>query len=350
MISGGGVHSALPPARCVIAMTEPAAPPCAHSHAFHSSAPQAEQRAWHVVWLTAVMMLVEILAGWWSGSMALLADGWHMASHVVAIGLAALAYRHARRHAGDHRYAFGTWKIEVLGGFASAVLLAAVAVLMAFESLLRLANPVDIAFGEAMGVAAIGLLVNLASAWLLHDDGHEHGTHAHEAAHAHGHGHGHGHDAAGCPEAGQPHAHGHDLNHRAAYLHVLADALTSVAAILALAGGEWFGWNWLDPMTGLAGSLIIGVWARGLLIETGRVLLDREMDDPLVGRVRAALEDDSGTRVEDLHLWRIGRRQYACIVAVSDALRLAPATYKARLAGFPQIVHVTVEVNERGLS
>lgn len=349
MIKGGGVHSVLPPVRCVIAMTETAAPPCAHSHAFHTAAPQAERRAWHVVWLTAAMMSVEILTGWWSGSMALLADGWHMASHVVAIGLAALAYRHARRHAGDHRYTFGTWKVEVLGGFASAVLLAAVAALMAFESLLRLANPVAIAFGEAMAVAAIGLAVNLASAWLLHDAGHDHGhDHAsHDYDHDHDHGHEHEHGAAARSDSG--HAHGHDLNHRAAYLHVLADALTSVAAILALAGGDWFGWNWLDPLTGLAGSLIIAVWARGLLAETGRVLLDREMDDPLVADVRSALEGSSSTRVEDLHLWRIGRRQYACIVAVTDVVRLAPAAYKTRLAGFPQIVHVTVEVNDRSL-
>lgn len=340
------VHSRLPPCCRVTAMTDTAAPPCAHSHAFHSAALQAERRAWHVVWLTAAMMVVEIVAGWWSGSMALLADGWHMASHVAAIGLAALAYRHARHHAGDHRYAFGTWKVEVLGGFASAVLLAGIALLMAFESLLRLANPVDIAFGEAMGVAVIGLLVNLASAWLLHDDGHGHG-HDHDHDHGQAHDHGHAHEAQAGHTAGD--AHGHDLNHRAAYLHVLADALTSVTAIVALAGGAWFGWNWLDPLTGLAGSIIIAVWARGLLVETGRVLLDREMDDPLVGRVRAAIEDGSGTRIEDLHLWRVGRRQYACIVAVRDALRLAPATYKARLAGFPQIVHVTVEVNERGL-
>lgn len=339
-------------------LSDSAAPPCRHVHVFHTAAPQAERRAWQVVWLTATMMVFEILTGWWSGSMALLADGWHMASHVAAIGLAALAYRHSRRHATDHRYAFGTWKVEVLGGFASAVLLAAVAAVMAFESLLRLAKPVEIAFGEAMVVAAIGLAVNLASAWLLHDDGHGHG-HAHD--HAHGHGHGHDEPA----HAHEPHDHDHapghapatarapqaaagtDLNHRAAYLHVLADALTSVAALVALAGGQWFGWNWLDPLTGIAGSVMIAVWARGLIDESGRVLLDREMDDPLVGRVRAAIEDGSSARVEDLHLWRVGRRHYACIVAVTDDTRHPTAHYKARLARFPQIAHVTVEVNER---
>lgn len=253
----------------------------------HSS----ERRTWAVVALTGLTMIAEIVAGYWFNSMALLADGWHMASHMVAIGLAALAYLLARRYAADQRFAFGTWKIEVLAGFTSALLLVVVALFMIGESLIRFWSPAEIGFDAALMVAVIGLLVNLLSAWLLRDE------------HDHGHGHDHG-----------EHAHDHasggkDLNRHAAFIHVLTDALTSVAAIIALLGGKFFGWGWLDPAMGIVGALVILVWARGLLRDTGKALLDREMDDPLVHKIRETLQQVPDTEVTDLHLWRVGRAQ-----------------------------------------
>ncbi|UTW09036.1 CDF family Co(II)/Ni(II) efflux transporter DmeF [Pseudomonas benzenivorans] len=300
------------------------------SHDYRPLESRAERQAWQVAALTGATMLVEIAAGYAFNSMALLADGWHMASHMLAIGLTALAYLLARRYANDPRFAFGTWKVEVLSGFASALLLLVVVVMLAFESLWRLWQPQQIAFDLALLVAVIGLLVNLASAWLLRDQ--------HEHSHAHGHAHG-GHDHA------HGHSHGRDLNRHAAFLHVLADALTSVAAIVALLGGWLFGWNWLDPLMGVIGAVIIAVWAKGLLLETGKVLLDREMDSPVVQRVRQALEQEPDTELADLHLWRVGRAQFACIVSVVTHGNGSADRYKARLAGIRELVHVTVEVN-----
>ncbi|MDH0183517.1 CDF family Co(II)/Ni(II) efflux transporter DmeF [Stutzerimonas stutzeri] len=302
---------------------------------------RSERRTWAVVILTGLTMLLEITAGYWFNSMALLADGWHMASHMVAIGLAALAYLLARRYAADHRFTFGTWKIEVLAGFASALLLVVVALFMIGESLLRFWAPAAIGFDEALVVAVVGLLVNLLSAWLLRDE------------HDHGHGHGHGDDAHSHAERGHAHAHGapgKDLNRHAAFIHVLTDALTSVAAIIALLGGKLFGWGWLDPAMGIIGALVILVWARGLLRDTAKALLDREMDDPLVGKVREALERVPDTEVTDLHLWRVGRSQYSCILSVVTHQPHTADRYKAALQPFAQLVHITAEVNRCGES
>jgi cation diffusion facilitator family transporter len=302
---------------------------------------RSERRTWAVVILTGLTMLLEIVAGYWFNSMALLADGWHMASHMVAIGLAALAYLLARRYAADHRFTFGTWKIEVLAGFASALLLVVVALFMIGESLLRFWAPAAIGFDEALVVAVVGLLVNLLSAWLLRDQ------------HDHGHGHGHGDDAHSHAERGHAHAHGapgKDLNRHAAFIHVLTDALTSVAAIIALLGGKLFGWGWLDPAMGIIGALVILVWARGLLRDTAKALLDREMDDPLVGKVREALERVPDTEVTDLHLWRVGRSQYSCILSVVTHQPHTADRYKAALQPFAQLVHITAEVNRCGES
>ncbi len=299
---------------------------------------RSERRTWAVVILTGLTMLLEIVAGYWFNSMALLADGWHMASHMVAIGLAALAYLLARRYAADHRFAFGTWKIEVLAGFASALLLV-VALFMIGESLLRFWAPAAIGFDEALVVAVVGLLVNLLSAWLLRDQ--------------HDHGHGHGDDAHSHAERGHAHAHGapgKDLNRHAAFIHVLTDALTSVAAIIALLGGKLFGWGWLDPAMGIIGALVILVWSRGLLRDTAKALLDREMDDPLVGKVREALERVPDTEVTDLHLWRVGRSQYSCILSVVTHQPHTADRYKAALQPFAQLVHITAEVNRCGES
>lgn len=297
------------------------------SHDYRPLETTAERQAWRVAALTGVTMLVEIVAGYAFNSMALLADGWHMASHMLAIGLTALAYLLARRYANDPRFAFGTWKVEVLAGFASSLMLLVVVAMLAFESFWRLLQPQVIAFEMALWVAVVGLLVNLASAWLLRD--------------SHDHDHDHDHDHA-APAAGK------DLNRHAAFIHVLADALTSVAAIIALLGGLLLGWDWLDPLMGVIGAVIIAVWAKGLLIETGKVLLDREMDSPVVERVRSALAQEADTELADLHLWRVGRSQFACIVSVVTHGDGSADRYKARLAGIAELVHVTVEVNRCG--
>lgn len=269
------------------------------------------------------MMVVEIVAGWLTNSMALLADGWHMGTHVVALGIAASAYWYARRHAADPRFAFGTWKVGVLAGFASAIVLGLVAVFMVYESVVRVLNPVPIRYGDAILVAVIGLAVNLLSARLLH---------GHDGHHDHGHGHGHG------------HAHGGDLNLRAAYLHVLADALTSVLAIIALLGGQFAGWDFLDPVMGIVGAVVISVWAWGLVRQTSRVLLDREMDAPVVQEIRAAL-DGGDAVIVDLHVWRVGPGTFACIVGLVAADPLPPDEYSCRVQVHEELVHVTVEVH-----
>jgi cation diffusion facilitator family transporter len=349
--------------------------PWQHHHVFDRGNRRGEARTQAVLVVTLVMMVAEIIGGWLTGSMALLADGWHMGTHALALGVTAFAYALARRHAGDTRYAFGTWKIEVLGGFASALVLGLVAVGILFESALRLwrAEPIDAS--TALWVAVIGLVVNLVCAALLHgagDDGHGH-HHGHAHDHADGHGHAHGHGAAHAPLAqaaapthahsahaahgGSPRGHehdhpvetaghtGHDLNLRAAYVHVLADALTSVLAIGALVAALSLGWNWLDPLVGVLGAIVIGVWAVGLLRESASVLLDREMDHPLTAEVREAIESDGDAQVADLHVWRVGRQQFAAIVCIVADHPLPPAVYRQRLAVHDELVHVSIEVN-----
>jgi cation diffusion facilitator family transporter len=302
-----------------------------HDHVFDGGNAAGERRTWIVVAITAVTMVAEIVGGWITGSMALTADGWHMGTHVAALAIAALAYRYARRWAEDRRFAFGTWKIEVLGAFASAIVLAVVAVGVAFESLSRLANPAPIDFGPALVVAAIGLVVNLASAWVL-GDGHDHGHDHDRASHP-----GHEHEPA--------HEHHHDLNLKSAYAHVLTDALTSILAIVALLAGLYAGWTWMDPAMGLVGAGVIGWWSKGLIAESARTLLDREMDTPLVEQVRAAIENDGDAQVADLHLWRVGRSRYACIVCVVADRPLAADAYRTRLSRLTSIAHLTIEVN-----
>ncbi|HET9553190.1 MAG TPA: CDF family Co(II)/Ni(II) efflux transporter DmeF [Anaeromyxobacteraceae bacterium] len=300
--------------------------PFTHTHAFGADrAADGERRTRWVVALTVAMMVAEITAGIAFGSMALLADGWHMGTHAAALGVAAFAYAYARRHAADPRYSFGTGKVGALGGFASAVGLAVVALLVLVESAARLASPVAIRFDEAILVAVIGLAVNLASAWLLRD-----------RDHGHDHGHDHDHD----------HEHGEHRDHnlRAAYLHVLADALTSVFAIVALVAGKWLGWTFLDPVMGIAGSLVIARWSVGLLRDTAAVLLDAEAGSARREAIRRAIEAD-GARVSDLHVWRVGPRHLAAIVSVVSAAPGTPAAYKARLRAFDDLVHVTVEVH-----
>jgi cation diffusion facilitator family transporter len=269
--------------------------------------------------------------------MALTADGWHMATHVVALSIAAIAYLLARRWARDQRFAFGTWKIEVLGAFSSALLLGVVAAYMVVESIHRLLDPSPINFVPALTVAAIGLAVNLASAWVLGG-----GSHAHPGDHdGHADGHDHSH-----PHHGAHHGHPHDINLRSAYMHVVADAFTSVLAIAALAAGLWLGWGWLDPVMGIVGAGVIAWWSKGLLADSARVLLDREMEAPLVREIRAAIESDGDAEIADLHVWRVGRASHAAVLTVVAHAPLTPAAYRARLTGIASLMHVSVEVNE----
>ncbi|MFO1395746.1 MAG: CDF family Co(II)/Ni(II) efflux transporter DmeF [Burkholderiales bacterium] len=305
-----------------------------HGHVFDTGNAAGERGTRAVAWLTAAMMVVEIAAGWWFNSMALLADGFHMSSHALAIGLSAFAYAAARRLAHDPRFAFGTWKIEVLAGFASAVLLLAVVAAMVFASVERLLVPQPIRYGEAMLVAVVGLAVNVASALLL---GH---------AHHDGHGHGHVHHHAACDDH-----HHHDLNLKSAYVHVIADAATSVLAIAALGGGWLYGWSWLDPVMGLVGATLVAIWAKNLLQQTGRVLLDREMDHPVVDEIREVIAARGSGRVTivDLHVWRVGRGAYSCALAlVSEDAAVTPAAVKDWLRVHEEIVHTTIEVNAAG--
>jgi cation diffusion facilitator family transporter len=317
-----------------------------HDHVFLGAQHvQNERRTWFVVALTVVMMVVEIGAGSIFGSMALLADGWHMATHAAALGIAGLAYLLARQYARHTRFAFGTGKFGELAAFSSAMILLIIAIQIAYESVLRLISPVPIAYGEAIAVASLGLGVNLASAWLLrdsHDHDHDHG-------HTHGHVHDHGHDDDDDHDHGHHLAHedhqalGDDNNLRAAYIHVLADAATSVLAIAALVIGAFSGWRWTDPVVGLVGSVVIASWASGLIRDAGAVLLDVSVDKDLEGVIRARLESD-GDRVTDLHLWQVGPGHRAAVISlVSDAPR-QPGIYKERLRDLENLSHVTVEV------
>lgn len=297
-----------------------------HDHVFLGKQhARNERRTWLVVGLTIAMMVAEIAAGTIFGSMALLADGWHMSTHAAALGIAALAYRYARRHVHDPRFAFGTGKLGELAAFASAVVLATVALAIAYESVLRVANPVPIAYGEAIAVGVVGLAVNLICAWLLREEPHHHhGDHAH---HDHGH----------------AHANATDNNLRAAYVHVLADAATSVLAIGGLIAARAFGWLWIDPVVGIIGSCVIASWAYGLMRDAGSVLIDVVPDAKIEQNIRSRMEID-GDRICDLHIWQIGPGHQAAIVSIIASDPQAPAVYKERLSGMKTLSHVTVEV------
>ena len=300
----------------------------AHQHQYGTGNAAAERGTRVVMWITIATMLVEIVAGWWFNSMAVLADGWHMSSHALAIGLAAFAYSAARKYATDPSFAFGTWKIEVLASYTSAIFLLGVAGAMVFGSLERLWTPQPIHYPEAMGVAVFGLAVNLVCALIL--------------GQAHDHGHHHHHDD------GHTHHH-HDLNLKAAYIHVITDALTSVLAIAALAGGWFYGWAWLDPATGLVGAGLVALWAKNLIVQSGRVLLDREMDHPVVNEIREVIDQlpvTGQTQLTDLHVWRVGTGAYACALSLlTHDQTLTPLQIRQALAVHGEIVHVTVEIH-----
>ena len=310
-----------------------------HSHDFGHDTTAAERGTRWVLGITLVMMLVEIIAGWAYNSMALLADGWHMSSHALAIGLSVLAYAASRRLASDPRFAFGPWKVEVLAAYTSAVLLLGVAALMVWGSVERLLEPQPIRYREALVVATLGLVVNLVCAAIL-GRAHSHGSanhHDHATVAAHDHDHGHGHSQTP------------DLNLRSAYLHVIADAATSVLAILALVGGWIYGWRWLDPVMGIVGAVLVAVWARGLIRQSSTVLLDREMDHPVVDEIRAVIEasgEPGDAWVADLHVWRVGRSAFACaITVVTRNDDLTADDVRSRLAIHEEVAHVTIEVH-----
>jgi len=297
--------------------------PWQHSHIFLGSGhDRHERRTLLVVALTATMMVAEIVGGTIFGSMAVVADGWHMSTHAGALLIAALAYRFARRHANDAQFTFGTGKVGELAAFSSALILALIAGLIGYEAVRRLYAPVGIDFAEATWLAAIGLAVNLASAALLFDGGH---------AHDHGYDHDH-------------HGHHHDANLRAAYVHVLADAMTSVLAIVALLAGRFYGWVWMDPLMALVGVFVILSWSYGLMRSSGAVLLDRVPDGRLERSIRLRLEV-GGDRVSDLHLWRLGPGHVGMIASLVSDRPKAPTIYKRRLAGLPGLSHVTIEVH-----
>ena len=302
-----------------------------HSHQFDEGNPLAQKKILFATILTAVMMVLEVLGGWIFQSMALLADGWHMGSHVLALGLAYFAYKAARYYADDPRFNMGTWRIEILASYSSAILLLVVAAFMAIHSIERLFSPVQIHYNEAIPIAILGLLINLACAWLLHDDGHHHHAHHHDHPHSHEHHHAHGH---------------HDLNHKAAFLHVVADAVTSVLAIIALFAGKYMGWDFLDAVLGLVGSLLIARWAIGLLKQSAKTLLDADMDAPVVEEIREVIAEYGNTvHLTDLHVSRVGKGKFSCFVAIKTQIAISADQIREAIAIHEEIVHISVEVN-----
>ncbi len=291
-----------------------------HDHDFTIKNSKGERRTQFVLIITAITMIVEIVAGSVYGSMALLADGWHMGTHVAAFVISIFAYRYTRRYADSPVYTFGTGKVNVLGGFASAVALAVVALVMVTESLQRIITPQAIHFNEAIAVAFLGLIVNLVSAFLLRD-GHDHGTHP-----------------------GADHHHDHNLT--AAYVHVLADALTSLLAIIALFSGKFLGWNQLDPIMGIVGAVIITRWSFGLITQTAPILLDASIGNEEQDRIRTAVEQDSDAKISDLQVWKVGANHYAAIISLVTHFPKKAEHYKKLLSEFSQLSHLTIEVNE----
>lgn len=322
--------------------------PAQHEHVFLGKEhDRHERRTWLVVGLTSITMVAEIVAGTIFGSMALVADGWHMSTHAAALGIAAFAYRFARQHARDRRFSFGTGKLGDLAAFASALLLMLVAIAVAWESALRLSAPVAIDFTQATAIAVLGLAVNLASAWLLKDGHEHHHGHSHGGARHHDHGHRHhGHVHDGHHHHAHGGGHGADTNLRAAYMHVVADAFTSILAIAALLGGRFYGWVWLDPLMGIVGACVIAHWSVGLLRRSGAVLLDTVPDEALAKRIGERIAAE-GAEVVDLHLWQVGPGHRSAIVSLVTGRPKSPEAYKALLADLPTLSHVTVEVNTR---
>ena len=301
-----------------------------HSHDFSVDNQLQENKVRIVFWLTTVVMILEIAAGTWSGSMALLADGWHMGTHSAAFAIAMFAYWYARKHSNNKEFSFGTGKVTYLGGFASAIALAIVALMMAIESVMRLIEPQTIHFNEAIAVAFIGLAVNIASVFVLHDGGHHH-------HHGHSHGHSHEHD---------DHSHGHDHNLKAAYFHVLADTLTSLLAIIALFTGKFFGWIWMDAVMGIVGAAVISRWSYGLIRETSAVLLDKTVDQSQILKLEQVMKQKFDVTITDIHIWSVSSNHQASIISVETEAPTSPDEYKQTIEKeLPGLSHISVEVN-----
>ena len=310
--------------------------PTRHQHNFSSHNSQGEKRTFYVLLLTVVTMIVEIIAGTIYGSMALLADGWHMGTHAAAFGITLFAYRYAKKHAESERFSFGTGKVSVLGGYTSAIALGIVALLMLVESVHRLFNPQAIQFNEAIIVACIGLTVNVVSMFLLGDHHHDHG-------HEHGHSHSHDHDSDHGHKHGEHH---HDHNLRAAYMHVLADTLTSLLAIVALLFGKFYGWNWLDAAMGMIGALVIAKWTMNLMKQTSPILLDENIGDDYRQSITEALA--SYAIVTDFHMWKVSGHHYSAAITLESNSDKTISEYKQMLAKFDKINHLTLEVHSNG--
>ena len=302
-----------------------------HQHIFNVEKKAIETRTLIVVIITFVTMIAEILFGWISNSMALLADGWHMGTHAFALAVSLIAYIMARKYAKDETFTFGTWKIEILGAYTSAIVLGIVGVIMIFSSVERIINPLNIYYNQALFVAVLGLLVNLVCAVILNSGGHSHEhEHHHQEEDEHSH-----------------HKHNdEDLNLKSAYLHVVADALTSVLAIAALLGAKYFNFNWLDPFIGIVGAGLIIRWSFLLLKDTGGILLEREMNDPIVNEIKNEIESDGDSKISDLHIWKVAQNKYACMVSLVTARNYSIEEYKVRLNKVHELAHVTIEVNE----
>ncbi len=309
-----------------------------HHHVFNAEKKAVEKRTLVVVIITFVMMVAEILFGWITHSMALFADGWHMATHAFALGISLAAYILARKYAKDHTFAFGAWKIEILGAYTSAIVLGLVGLIMIYSSVERMIHPLAIQYNQALLVVGLGLAVNVVCALILNTGTTSH-SHFHNHEHNHSNAHAsHHHDQR---EPADPHE---DLNQKSAYLHVVADALTSVLAIIALTGAKYFSIVRLDPIMGLVGAGLILHWASRLLADTAKILLQKEMDSPITGEIRTLIEADGDTKVSDLHLWQIAQNRYACIVSVVTGKNYSLEEYKTRLQDVHELAHVTVEI------
>lgn len=296
-----------------------------HHHVFNFEKKTIEKRTLIVAIITFVAMIAEILFGLITNSMALLADGWHMGTHAFALGISLFAYIMARKYAKDHKFTFGTWKIEILGAYTSAIILGIVGAIMIFSSVERLVNPLSIHYTQAFFVAVLGLLVNLVCAIILNAGGHEH-NHQEDKGHSH-----HKHE---------------DLNLKSAYLHVIADAFTSVLAIVALLGAKYFKFNWLDPLMGIIGAGLIIRWSYLLLKDTGGILLEREMDNSIVNEIKNEIESDGDSKISDLHLLKVAQNKYACIMALVTGDKYSIEEYKTRLNRVHELAHITVEINK----
>lgn len=322
------------------------AKPWQHNHQFARLNTEGERNTRYVLYLTLVTMVAEIVAGTLYGSMALLADGWHMGTHAAAFMITLFAYYYARKYADDPKYAFGTGKVGVLGGFTSAIALGLVALLMVVESVSRFLNPEQIHFNEAILVALLGLTVNVISALLLKDH-HSH-DHHHSHSHDHVHSHKHTHNLDEHEQSEHHHSDGpstaHDHNLRAAYFHVMADALTSLLAIGALLFAKYLGWQWLDPAMGIVGAVIISLWAWGLVKQTAPILLDASIDEAYLQQMVDAVEQDEQHRVSDIHVWPVSANHHAAMVSIVSPHPKEVEYFRQKLASFKRIDHLTIEV------